>query len=192
MKPIILASSSLARRMLLERLALPFQTIAPDIDESELPEEAPMNLVARLTKQKAKAVASNFPNSLVISADQVIVVQGQAISKPENKKTAIQQLMKQSGAWVTAYSGLGLLNTQTQHYQYACVATQVQFQTLTLARIEEYLAKEPTAIYCAGSLRVESLGISLLSTIHSDDPTALIGLPLIALCAMLREEGVQV
>lgn len=192
MQPILLASSSPARRTLMASLLLPFARTAPDVDETALANETPTDLVARLTQKKAQAVSPHYVDHLIISADQVIVVEGMAISKPETKDAAVLQLLQQSGKWITAYSGIAVLNNATQHYQYACVMTQVKFQTLTLQRIEAYLNKEPQAIHCAGSLRVEALGISLLEKINSDDPTALIGLPLITLCEMLRKEGVEI
>ncbi len=190
--PIILGSSSSARKMLFERLLLPFTCCSPDIDEMELPNETPLQLVKRLTKQKSQKIAENLTDALVISADQVIVVNGSPISKPESYEQAVKQLRAESGQWVEALGGLGVLNVSTQQYQYTCVKTKVLFQSLTDERIHQYLTQDPQAIYCAGSLRVEALGISLLEKVSSEDPTALIGLPLIALCAMLRKEGVNV
>ena len=183
---LMLASSSAARKMLLERLQIPFKVVSPNIDETPQRNETPENLVARLTKEKGQAVAAQFPEARIISADQVIVVRGEAISKPTSKEEAVQQLLNESGQWVEALSGLGLLNTKTKDYHYACIKTRVLFRTLSYAQIEGYLAKEPSALQAAGSLKVEGLGISLLEKIESEDPTALIGLPLIALTKMLE------
>jgi septum formation protein len=187
---IVLASSSPARKMLLARLQIPFETHAPNIDETPLSGETPEQLVARLTQEKGKVIAKEFSDALIISSDQVIVVKGQVISKPETKEAAIAQLQEESGEWVESLTGLGLLNTKTNEYQYACVKTDVLFRELTQPMIEDYLAKDPQAIYCAGSLRVEALGIILLKKIESDDPTALIGLPLITLTEMLNSAAV--
>lgn len=189
---IILASSSSARLMLMQRLLLLFEVATPDIDETQLENESPEALVARLTREKGLAVAKKYADHLIISADQVIVVRGKAISKPETREAAIEQLLAQSGECVEALSGIGLLNSATNHFQYACVKTQVVFQTLSLQQIEKYLNKDEQAYHCAGSLRVEALGISLLEKVSSEDPTALIGLPLIALIKMLRNEKVDI
>lgn len=182
---IVLASSSPARKMLLERLLIPFETCSPEIDESLLADETPENLVARLTKEKGRVIGQKYPDAIVISSDQVIVVKGRAISKPETYEEAVNQLQAESGAWVQAFTGLGVLNTKTQEYEYRCVKTRVLFRELTLEHIKDYLRKDPQAIHCAGSLRVEALGITLLKKIESDDPTALIGLPLIVLTEIL-------
>jgi len=192
MPSLILASSSKARNMLLQRLGLPFTCYSPDIDETEKPGESPLELVIRLTREKGLAVAKQFSEGLVISGDQVIVVDGEAISKPETREEAVRQLSKQSGKWVEAFAGVGLLNIETESYQFNCVQTRILFRKLTEEQIHKYLAKDEASYHCAGSLRVEALGISLLEKVHSDDPTALIGLPLIALTTMLQEEGVDV
>lgn len=189
---LILASSSLARRTSLEQLLIPFEWISPNIDETPLPDEAPTNLVERLTREKGRAAAKSYPEAFIISADQVIVVNGEAISKPEAYENAVHQLEMESGQWVEALSGIGLLNARTNQYHYACVITRVLFKHITREQIEKYLAKDPQALHCAGSLRVEASGISLLEKVHSDDPSALIGLPLIALCDMLAKEGFDV
>lgn len=186
---LVLASSSSARRMLLERLQIPFEVASPDIDETPHLHESPQSLVDRLTREKGRAIQKRFPEHLIISADQVIVVRGEAISKPESKEDAVRQLLNESGQWIEALSGLGLLNAQTAQYQYVCVKTRVLFRKISLEEIEAYLAKEPSALLAAGSLKVEGLGISLLEKIETDDPTALIGLPLIALMNMLRSSG---
>jgi len=187
MNKLILASSSPARRMLLERLTVPFIVVRPDIDETPLPKEAPQQLVARLTQEKGAVIAKQYNNHVVISADQVIIVRDQAISKPETRKQAVEQLLNESGQWVESLSGLGVLNSATGYYQYTCVKTRVLFRQLSLKQIHAYLAKDEAAYHCAGSLRVEALGISLLEKIESDDPTALIGLPLIALTKILEQ-----
>ncbi len=188
--PLLLASSSTARHALLTRLQIPFDCVSPAIDESPFKGETPLALVERLSRQKGLAVAKDHPKHLIISSDQVIVIHGEPVSKPESHGEAIKQLQNASGTWVSSLTGLAVLNPQTQLQQYRCIPTQVLFKTLSLRQIEQYLQQDQP-YDCAGSLRVESLGIRLLEKIHSDDPTALIGLALIGLVEFLTNEGYE-
>ena len=191
--PLILASSSPYRKALLERLQLPFQCLAPNIDETPLPNEAPTHLVERLAKAKAHAILQTLPadeanRTWVIGSDQVAVLQHRLLTKPHTTTKAIQQLQACSGKTVTFYTGLCLAHpNRVQHQR---VTTTVQFRTLTLQQIERYIALEQP-LDCAGSFKCEGLGISLFDAIHSSDPTALIGLPLIALRQLLTHEGLD-
>lgn len=190
MLPLILASTSPFRRELLARLQLPFTTVAPDTDESPLPAEPPARTAERLAEQKARAVATQHPSSLIIGSDQVAYLGHTCFGKPGSRAKAQAQLRQLSGQTVIFHTGLCLLNTQTGHCQVAGIPTEVRFRPLEDADIEHYLDKED-ALNCAGSAKSEGLGISLLEFQRGDDPNALIGLPLIALCRMLRNEGIK-
>ena len=190
-QPLILASTSPYRRALLERLGLPFAVANPETDETPLPDEAPEALSLRLSEAKARAVAAQFPDALIIGSDQVATVDGKIYGKPGSHECAVAQLRELSGKTVNFYTALSLLDTATGLADNRGVPTLVTFRRLAEIEIERYLNKEP-AYNCAGSAKSEGLGISLLSRLHGDDPTALIGLPLIALCDMLRRQGVAV
>jgi len=186
---LILASSSPYRRELLERLELPFEIDPPDIDESPLAGEAPETSVERLAVEKARAVAARHPGALVIGSDQAAVHDGVIVGKPADHDEAVRQLLSASGRRVTLYTGLALVHADSQRVQSDVVPYSVVFRTIDRASIERYLAREqPYA--CAGSLRAEGLGISLLQRFEGDDPNALIGLPLIRLVDMLAAEGI--
>ncbi len=188
---LVLASSSPARRHLMERLKLPFETISPDVDETPLPEETPEALVLRLSEAKAHAVADRFPDALIIGSDQVAVMEGTIVGKPGNYEKALQQLQTASGNQIIFHTGLCLLNSGTGKVQLERVPCTVWFRRLDTRRIERYLLKEqPYA--CAGSFRSEGLGITLIERLESEDPNALIGLPLIRLIRMLEQEGVDI
>ncbi len=188
---IILASTSPYRRELLTRLGLPFEIAPPSTDENALPGETPEAMALRLSEAKACAVARQFPDALIIGSDQVAILDGQVFGKPGTHERAIEQLRMLSGHTVNFFTGLCLFNSKTGRAQVAGVPTLVTFRDLTDREIDHYLRREQP-YQCAGAAKVESLGIALLDRCHSDDPTALIGLPLIALCAMLRAEGVEV
>lgn len=188
-QPLILASTSPYRRELLARLGLPFITANPQTDESPLPGEHPERLALRLAEAKARAVAADFPEALIIGSDQVATTNGEIYGKPGDHPRAVAQLQALSGKTVNFYTGLCLLNTQTGQAEVQGIPTLVTFRQLTNSEIENYLHREP-AYNCAGSAKSEGLGIALLERLHGDDPTALIGLPLIALCHMLRRQGV--
>lgn len=186
---IILASTSTFRRELLNRLQLSFVAIAPAADESMLPDELPAATAMRLAQTKAEMVAKDFPDALIIGADQVAACGKQRFGKPGTRQNALQQLRQMRGQEIIFHTGLCVLNSATGHAQVQCIPSQVGLRDLTDAEIEAYLDKED-ALNCAGSAKSEGLGIALLRYQRGDDPTALVGLPLIALCDMLRAEGV--
>lgn len=187
---IILASSSPYRREVLGKLGLAFSSDSPNIDESTLKNEAPEALVARLALAKAEAVAIRHSNSLIISSDQVAVIDGEIITKPGDHPNAVEQLKKASGREVVFLTSLCLLNAKTGDHQLTVSPFIVYFLELTDNQIENYLHKEQP-YHCAGSFKSEGLGITLFSKLAGDDPNTLIGLPLIELTKMLRNEGVE-
>ncbi len=191
MPRLVLASTSAYRRELLNRLGVPFETTSPDCDESPLLGETPMQLAERLAEAKARAVADRFPDALIIGSDQVAYVGDHTFGKPSTRERAILQLQALRGRSVVFHTGLCLLNAATGHTQLQGIPTEVRFRELSDAEIERYVAKED-ALNCAGSAKSEGLGIALLDYLRGDDPNALIGLPLIALCNMLRAEGVAI
>jgi septum formation protein len=185
---LILASSSRYRRELLERLRLPFDVIAPDIDETPLDGEAPEATAVRLSIAKARAAAVLAPGALVIGSDQVATCDGRQIGKPGTHENARVQLQSMRGKSVEFHSALCLFDSRSDNIQSADIVTRVQFRDLPDAEIDAYLLAE-TPYDVAGSAKSEGLGIALVDAIHSDDPTALVGLPLIALSRMLRVAG---
>lgn len=189
--PLILASSSAPRRELLTRLRLPFQVIVPDVDETPYPEELPLELVRRLSELKARKIAEQFPHALIIAGDQVGVCEDEIMCKPGNYDNAVKQLQKLSANQVTFHAGICLLNAAENRLQMDVVDTYIQFRALTPVMIDHYLRDEKP-YHCAGTLMLEQLGISLVEKSQSDDPTAIMGLPLIALTSMLMNEGVDV
>jgi septum formation protein len=188
---LILASTSPYRRELLERLGLPFEVASPQTDESRWPGESPEAMALRLSEAKARAVSGAHPDALIIGSDQVATVDGLIYGKPGSHERAVEQLRALSGKTVNFYTGLCLYNSRTAVVEVCGVPTLVTFRDLRDEEIERYLRREP-AYDCAGSARSEGLGIALLSRIAGDDPNALVGLPLIALCALLRRQGVAV
>ncbi|MDP2823347.1 MAG: Maf family nucleotide pyrophosphatase [Sulfuritalea sp.] len=186
---VVLASTSPFRRELLARLQIPFETAAPETDETALPGEAPAATAQRLAEAKARAVVQRYPDALIIGSDQVAANGSERFGKPGRRENAIAQLRLMRGKEVVFHTGLCLLNSATNRTQVCCVDTHVGFRDLTDDEIESYLDKED-ALNCAGSAKSEGLGIALLSYLRGDDPNALVGLPLIALCDMLRAEGV--
>ncbi len=188
---LVLASTSRYRRMLLERLGLGFEAVAPHADETPLAGEAPAATAFRLAAAKARSVAKAYPDALIIGSDQVADCQGQPIGKPGNHENAVAQLRALSGQTVVFHTGLALLDAATGSCQTALVDVRSTFRQLTSDEIEGYLLRE-RPYDCAGSVRSEALGIALFERIESDDPTALIGLPLIQLARMLRAAGVIV
>jgi len=187
---LVLASSSPYRRELLERLRLPFEVDAPDIDESQRPGEAPREYVERLAVEKARAVAARQPGALVIGSDQAAVHDGAIVGKPADHDDAVDQLMHASGNTITLYTGLALVNADGG-VQSDVVPYTVHFRELDRAAVERYLEREQP-YGCAGSVRAEGLGIALLRRFEGDDPNALIGLPLIRLVDMLHAEGIDI
>jgi len=188
---LILASSSPYRRELLERLKIPFEVIAPDVDESPRSGEMPEKLVERLAIEKARKIAGQIPGALVIGSDQVAVYDGQIVGKPHSHGKAAQQLRSASGKTVTLYTGLALVNADTQRVQCEVIPYRVAFRVLNEAQIESYLRREQP-YSCAGSVKSEGLGIALLEKFEGDDPNTLIGLPLIRLVRMLENEGIKI
>lgn len=191
MSRLVLASTSVFRRELLARLQIPFEVASPETDEAGLPGESPAATAERLSFAKARAVADHFPDALIIGSDQVAYLDNRRFGKPLTHDRAVEQLRLMRGRTVIFHTGLCLYNSASGNSQLCGVPTEVTFRQLTDAEIERYLEKEQP-YHCAGSAKSEGLGISLLSGMRGDDPNALIGLPLIALCGMLRAEGIQV
>lgn len=188
---IVLASTSIYRSELLKRLDIPFQTDAPEVDESPLPGESANQTSLRLAQAKSKAVSVRHPDALIIGSDQVALLGDRQLGKPGTHDRAVEQLRALSGRIVTFYTALCLLNARTGRTQTAVAENRVHFRDLTDAEIESYLHKE-RPYNCAGSAKSEGLGIALISRMEGDDPNALIGLPLILLTGMLRAEGKSV
>lgn len=188
---LILASTSRYRRELLSRLHIPFEVVSPDVDETPLANETPSATALRLSVLKAQAAASQFPDALIIGSDQVLMLDSEQLGKPGNHENAFAQLKKMQGKAMVFHTALTLLNSKTGRTQTRDVPTVVHIRKLSDAQIEAYLKKEQP-YDCAGSARSESLGIALMERMDSPDPTALIGLPLMALTEMLMNEGVDV
>lgn len=190
MPQLILASISPWRRALLEKLAIPFECAAPEVDETPLPGEAPRHLVLRLAQKKAQSLAHRYPSHLIIGSDQICVLDGEITGKPLTEENARQQLLKARGNIVTFYTGLALYNSATGHLQTEVEPFDVHFRHLSETEIEDYVRKE-RPLHCAGSFKSEGLGIALFERLEGRDPNTLIGLPLIALCQMLRREDMN-
>jgi septum formation protein len=189
-RKLILGSTSVYRRELLGRLRIPFSVESPHVDESPLPNETPEALARRLALAKARAVAERFPAAVVIGSDQVADLEGTALGKPGAHARAVLQLRQMSGKLVVFQTALAVVCIETGFCQEALAAVRVTFRDLSEAEIENYLqAEQPYD--CAGSAKSEGLGIALLQGIESDDPTALVGLPLIRTAALLRAAGVH-
>lgn len=187
-RPLVLGSTSRYRRELLERLNLPFEVAAPDVDETPLPGETPRDLALRLALAKARAVAQQHPGAVVIGSDQVADLAGEPLGKPGQHERAVQQLRQMRGQTVVFQTAVAVVCAATGFEQVDLAPVEVRFRALSDEEIERYLrAEQPYD--CAGSAKSEGLGIALLDAIHSDDPTALIGLPLIRTCHMLRAAG---
>ena len=190
-KKIVLASTSRYRAELLQRLRLPFEVAKPDADESPLALEKPAATAARLAAAKAASVVNAFPGALIIGSDQVAELNGLPIGKPGTVEAARRQLRAMRGQVLVFHTAIALINADSGDVQAAVVPTTVSFRDYSEAEIEHYLERED-ALDCAGSAKSEGLGIALIAAMHSADPTALVGLPLIALAAMLKNEGVGV
>jgi septum formation protein len=188
---LILASSSPFRRDLLTRLDIPFICCSPDIDESPLANEKPEDTALRLSQEKARKVAAQYPQALIIGCDQVATLDGQQIGKPGTHANAVRQLQSMRGREVTFHSALCLYNAATGTMQADVVPYVVEFRMLSDAQIENYLHKEQP-YNCAGSAKSEGLGIALIARMEGTDPNALIGLPLIRLITMLQNEGLTI
>ncbi len=188
---LILGSTSPYRRELLQRLRLRFDVVSPDVDETPLLGEHPRALALRLAMAKAQAVAALHPQAVVIGSDQVADLDGEPLGKPGTHARATEQLRRMRGETVVFHTAVALVCLETGFSQIALAPVHVKLRDLTDAEIERYLLAE-TPYDCAGSAKSEGLGIALLESIDSDDPTALIGLPLIRTCQMLRAAGVTV
>lgn len=188
--PLILASTSRYRRELLQRLRIPFDVVAPQVDETPLPGELPAALALRLALAKARAVAAQRPEAVVIGSDQVADLQGEPIGKPGTHERATAQLRRLSGQRVVFQTAVSVVHAGAGYEQTLLAPVTVRFRALDDAEIERYLRLEEP-YDCAGSAKCETLGIALLDAIDSDDPTALVGLPLIRTSHLLREAGLD-
>jgi septum formation protein len=188
--PLILGSTSRYRRELLERLHLPFEVVSPQVDETALAGEAPAALALRLALAKARAVAALRPTAVVIGSDQVADLDGQCLGKPGSHERAVAQLRQLSGRQAVFQTAVAVVRAATGFEQALLASVTVRFRVLSDAEIEHYLRLEQP-YDCAGSAKCETLGIALLDAIDSDDPTALVGLPLIRTCALLRAAGID-
>jgi septum formation protein len=187
---LILASSSKYRKMLLSRFGIPFDCLAPEIDETALRHELPNDLVGRLASQKAEAVCIQHPQAVVIGSDQLAVFEGQIIGKPGAYQAALEQLTSLSGKTVEFLTSVSVQSLESGFHEQHTDCTRVCFRKLQHEEIVRYLEQEKP-FDCAGAFKAESLGVVLFEKISSEDPTALIGLPLISLAAMLRRAGLQ-
>ena len=190
-KKIVLASTSRYRAELLGRLQFAFETVKPDADETALPGEKPAETARRLAERKAQSVAARYPGALVIGSDQVADLRGRAIGKPGTAEGAFRQLQELRGELVVFHTAVSLVDTASANVDTRVIATSVAFRHYSDAEISHYLDHE-SALDCAGSAKAEGLGIALMESMQSEDPTALIGLPLIALVDMLHRAGYQV
>jgi septum formation protein len=190
--PLVLASTSRYRRELLARLGMPFEVRSPHVDEVALPGERPRRLAERLALAKAEAVAALLPQAVVIGSDQTASIDGvEVIGKPGTHERAVAQLRAASGRTLSFHTGLAVVRPATGFRRVVVVDTRVRFRPLTDAMIEAYLAREP-AYDCAGSAKSEGLGIALIAALEGNDPSALVGLPLIELTAALQAAGLPV
>lgn len=187
---LILASTSRYRRELLERLRLPFLVVAPDVDETPRDGETPAALAQRLARAKAAAVSALHPSAIVIGSDQVADLDGVAVGKPLTHERATRQLREMSGRSIVFHTAVTVSRRDTAFEITSLVPASVRFRVLSTAEIEHYLRVEQP-YDCAGSAKVETLGIALIEALATDDPTALIGLPLIQTCALLRRAGMD-
>jgi septum formation protein len=190
MQRIVLASTSPYRRDLLARLQLPFETVAPQVDEKVLAGELPRVMARRLAQAKAEAVAARCPDALVIGSDQVADLDGHALNKPGSHAAALDQLTRLQGRTAVFHTGVSVASADAGCVEVDCVSTTVRFRRLARSQLDAYLrAEQPYD--CVGAAKVESLGITLVAAVDSHDPTALIGLPLIRLTSMLSAAGLR-
>ena len=189
-RQLILGSTSRYRRELLARLNTPFTVVGPDVDETPAEHEAPHALALRLALAKARAVAALHPEAVVIGSDQVADLNGMPLGKPGTHERAVLQLQRMRGQTVVFQTAVAVLCAATQFEEVDLAAVKVRFRDLSDAEIESYLRTEQP-YDCAGSAKSEGLGIALLASIDNDDPTALVGLPLIRTCRMLRAAGIE-
>lgn len=190
-RPLILGSTSRYRQELLSRLGLPFQTESPDVDETPAPNEPPADLALRLALAKAREVAARFPDAIVIGSDQVADLHGEPLGKPGTHERAVAQLQRMRGETVVFQTAVAVVCQRSGFEEAELAAVRVAFRQLSDEQIERYLQIE-RPYDCAGSAKSEGLGIALLERIDNDDPTALVGLPLIRTCHLLRAAGVPI
>jgi len=190
-RPLVLASTSRYRRELLDRLGVPFECADPRVDEVVLPGEAPQATALRLAEAKARAVAQRFPEAVVIGSDQVASCGGERLSKPGSHENAVRQLTAMSGRTAQFDTAVAVVDGKSAHAESRVVPCRVTFRKLSASQIENYLQAEKP-YDCAGSAKAEGLGIALIARIETDDPTSLIGLPLIALTELLNGAGIAV
>jgi septum formation protein len=190
-QPLVLASTSVYRAQLLSILQIPFETAAPNVDETPFLGETAMQTSARLSILKAQAVANDYPNAFIIGSDQVALLEGQQLGKPYTHDNAVRQLRAMRDKTVVFYTALTLLNSADNSMQTEIDETRVTFRNSSDEEIERYLLKEKP-YHCAGSAKSEGLGIALISRIEGNDPNALIGLPLITLITMLKKQGFSI
>jgi septum formation protein len=188
---LVLGSTSPYRRELLARLRLPFSVASPEVDETPLPAESPRDLACRLALAKANAVADQFPTAVVIGSDQVADLDGQSLGKPGTHERAVAQLREMAGRHVIFQTAVAVVRRDRDFAQVELAQVRVLFRQLSDAEIDAYLRAE-TPYDCAGSAKSEGLGIALLESIENDDPTALVGLPLIRTCRLLSAAGIEV
>ena len=191
MPRLVLGSSSASRRQLLERLSIPFSVEPPDVDESRLAGESPEALVSRLSERKARAVGARVGTGLVIGSDQVALLGDTVLGKPGDHANNVAQLTMASGRWLEFRTGIAVLDAASGWIRGDVIPFAVKFKPLTAGDVEAYVSRE-RAYDCAGGFRAERLGCVLFERMHGDDPTALMGLPMIRLCEMLRAAGLDV
>ena len=191
MQRLVLGSRSPSRRSLLERLSIPFLVVHPDIDESPLDGETPEALVRRLSERKARAVGARVGNGLVIGSDQIALLDDTVLGKPGDHEGNVAQLAMASGRWLEFRTGIAVLDAASGAIETDVVPFAVRFRSLGASDIEAYVSRE-RAYDCAGGFRAERLGCALFERMRGDDPTALLGLPMIRLCEMLRSAGLDV
>ncbi|MFA9418739.1 MAG: nucleoside triphosphate pyrophosphatase [Gammaproteobacteria bacterium] len=189
--PIILASSSAFRKSLLERLHLPFECHSPEVDESLLPGESASSYVCRLAEAKAQAVADKYPGAVIIGSDQCALLDDEILGKPGNHENALRQLKAAQGKTVVFHTGICVFQQATGFTEVDDILFQVKFRQLSDTQLEHYLQTEQP-YQCAGAFKSEGYGVSLFNQMQGDDPTALIGLPLIRLTSMLEQAGIKV
>lgn len=189
---IILASTSRYRQEIIARLGLPFTAVPPVCDETPLPGESALDTAVRLARSKAQSLAADYPHALIIGSDQVALLDGQQIGKPGSFENGVAMLQWMSGRTVVFHSALALYNSASGRLQETVGITHVTLRQLTEQQIRHYLTREPDALHCAGSAKSEGLGGALLEKVESDDPNALIGVPLFKLISMLNAEGVEI
>lgn len=189
--PLILASTSRYRAELLARLGVTFEQVAPDCDETPLPDESPAELVARLSVAKAASVAAHYPDAVIIGSDQVADLNGSVLGKPHTANKAQQQLVRMSDQTVVFRTGYCVMSTAANKQLSGISNTEAHFRSLTVDEIQRYIEHD-NPLDCAGAFRSEALGISLLQSMQSDDPVSIIGLPLIRVADALRQFGLSV